>query len=100
MGHTWSIGWAGHSVHHGSEDYNFSVALRQSAIHQFVNWIFYLPLAFFFDPFVYFLQSEFNFLYQFWLHTELIGKLGPFEYIFNTPSQHRVHHGDLFFYFL
>ncbi len=86
--------WAAHSVHHQSEEYNLSVALRQGAFQSFFSWMFYLPLALLgFPPAVFITCSALNTLYQFWIHTRLIGKLGPFEWIFNTPSHHRVHHG-------
>jgi len=92
-GHTVNAFWAMHSIHHSSEEYNLSTALRQSAIHRLVSWAYYLPLAFFFPPAMYLMHDQFNLLYQYWIHTQAIGKLGPLEYILNTPSQHRVHHG-------
>ena len=86
--------WAAHSVHHQSEEYNLSVALRQGAFQSFFSWAFYLPLALLgFPPATFITCSALNTLYQFWIHTRLIGKLGPIEWIFNTPSHHRVHHG-------
>jgi sterol desaturase/sphingolipid hydroxylase (fatty acid hydroxylase superfamily) len=86
--------WAAHSVHHQSEEYNLSVALRQGAFQGFFSWVFYLPLAVLgFAPATFITCSALNTLYQFWIHTRLIGKLGPVEWIFNTPSHHRVHHG-------
>ena len=85
--------WAGHSVHHQSEEYNLSVALRQGAFQGFFSWVFYLPLAVFgVPPTVFITCSALNTLYQFWIHTRLIGNLGPIEWVFNTPSHHRVHH--------
>jgi len=82
------------SVHHQSEQYNLSVALRQGAFQSFFSWAFYLPLAVFgFPPLVFLTCSALNTLYQFWIHTRLIGKLGPLEWVLNTPSHHRVHHG-------
>jgi len=92
-GHTMNLFWAMHGVHHCSEEYNLTCALRQSMIHGWFNWAYYIPLAFFFPPKLFFLHSQFNLLYQFWLHTQVIRKLGPLEYILNSPSQHRVHHG-------
>ncbi|TGE20450.1 sterol desaturase family protein [Hymenobacter aquaticus] len=86
--------WGGHVVHHQSEDYNLSVALRQSSLQGFFTFLFYLPLAvlgFETEFFVY--VSALVTLYQFWIHTEFIGKLGPLEWVLNTPSHHRVHHG-------
>ncbi|NVK28315.1 MAG: sterol desaturase family protein [Flavobacteriia bacterium] len=94
ISHETNLLWLGHVVHHQSEDYNLSVALRQGAVQKVFTSPFYLPLAFIgFAPdwFVYILA--WNTLYQFWIHTEKIGKLGPLEWILNTPSHHRVHHG-------
>ncbi len=94
MSHESNLLWLGHVVHHQSEDYNLSVALRQGAIQKIFTSPFYLPLAFLgFAPewFVYILA--WNTLYQFWIHTEKIGTMGPLEWILNTPSHHRVHHG-------
>lgn len=94
MSHRINIGWATHIVHHQSEEYNLSVALRQSAFQDLFFWVFYLPLAYIgFPPFVYFVCSQFNTIYQFWIHTRVVGKLGPLEWFMNTPSHHRVHHG-------
>jgi sterol desaturase/sphingolipid hydroxylase (fatty acid hydroxylase superfamily) len=92
--HRVNVLWAGHVVHHQSEEYNLSTALRQSWITSVTGAFFYLPIAVAGVPFsVYFASVGVNLLYQFWIHTRLIGKLGPFEWIFNTPSHHRVHHG-------
>lgn len=87
--------WNFHVVHHSSNKYNLSVAVRQSWFSGVAHWIFYLPLAALgFPLWTYLLVHGFNLLYQFWIHTELIDKLPkPVEYIFNTPSHHRVHHG-------
>ncbi len=94
MSHEIGAFWAAHSVHHQSEEYNLSVALRQGSFQSFFSWMFYLPLAVLgFPPAVFITCSALNTLYQFWIHTRLIGKLGPIEWIFNTPSHHRVHHG-------
>ncbi|KAK3106255.1 hypothetical protein FSP39_016156 [Pinctada imbricata] len=92
-GHEVNIFWAGHQTHHSSEDYNLTTALRQSALLKYISWIFYLPLALFVPPSVFLVHSQFNLLYQFWIHTETVDKLGPLEWILNTPSHHRVHHG-------
>ena len=87
--------WASHIVHHQSEEYNLSVALRQSWFQGWFSWVFYLPLAFFgFDPIMFLTISSFNTLYQFWIHTRAIKSMGFLEYIINTPSHHRVHHGS------
>lgn len=95
LSHEISVLWGTHVVHHQSEEYNLSVALRQSATQVFGSFWFYLPLAFFgFDPLSFIVISQIQTLYQFWIHTRLIGKLSSwFEFVFNTPSHHRVHHG-------
>ena len=94
MSHEINLFWGGHVVHHQSEDYNFSVALRQSAFQVIWTFAFYLPLAIIgFHPIDFVLMAALVTVYQFWIHTETIGKLGPLEWIFNTPSHHRVHHG-------
>ncbi|XP_065398325.1 alkylglycerol monooxygenase isoform X3 [Macaca fascicularis] len=93
MAHEVNIMWAGHQTHHSSEDYNLSTALRQSVLQLYTSWIFYSPLALFIPPSVYAVHLQFNLLYQFWIHTEVINNLGPLELILNTPSHHRVHHG-------
>jgi len=92
-GHEVNFMWASHSTHHSSEDYNLITALRQSVHHKFTNWIFYMPMALFVPPPVFLVHIQFNLLFQFWIHTEVIGDLGILEYIINTPSAHRVHHG-------
>lgn len=87
--------WAAHIVHHQSEEYNLTVALRQSWFQSGFAWIFYLPLAFAgFEPMMFLTVSAFNTLYQFWIHTRAIGNMGILEWILNTPSHHRVHHGS------
>ncbi|XP_047498527.1 alkylglycerol monooxygenase-like, partial [Penaeus chinensis] len=86
--------WASHQVHHSSEDYNLSTALRQSMLQRYFSFVFHLPLALVGVPHAAALvHMQFNLLYQFWIHTELVGKCGPLEWILNTPSHHRVHHG-------
>lgn len=93
IAHEYASPWATHVVHHQSEEYNLAVALRQSAFESCFAWIFYLPLAVIgFPPGWYLAMSGINLLYQFWVHTEAIGKLGPLEWVMNTPSHHRVHH--------
>ncbi|XP_046337405.2 alkylglycerol monooxygenase-like [Haliotis rufescens] len=92
-GHEVNLLWAGHQAHHSSEDYNLTTALRQSAILKLFTWIFYMPMALCVPPSIFCVHNQFNLLYQFWIHTETIEKLGPLEYIINTPSHHRVHHG-------
>ncbi|TNE84816.1 MAG: fatty acid hydroxylase family protein [Deltaproteobacteria bacterium] len=85
--------WATHVVHHQSEEYNLSVALRQSWTDTFTSWPLYLPLALLgVSPFVLVVCRSVNTLYQFWVHTRVIGRLGPLEWFMVTPSNHRVHH--------
>ncbi len=94
MSHEINLFWGGHVVHHQSEEYNLSVALRQSSFQVVWTFAFSLPIALLgFDTIDFLLISALNTLYQFWIHTETINKMGWFEYIFNTPSHHRVHHG-------
>jgi len=91
--HEINLLWAAHQVHHSSEEYNLTTALRQSAFQSFGSWPFNLPLAFFIPPTQAIVHMELNLLYQFWIHTGLVRSIGPLEYIFNTASHHRVHHG-------
>jgi sterol desaturase/sphingolipid hydroxylase (fatty acid hydroxylase superfamily) len=86
--------WATHSVHHQSEEYNLSTALRQSWFSSLTSWIFYAPIAIAGFPTAMFVaMTTINTLYQFWIHTRLVGRLGVLEWFLNTPSHHRVHHG-------
>ena len=95
MSHEVNALWAAHIVHHQSEEYNLTVALRQSWFQGGFSWAFYLPLAFAgFEPIMFLTVSAFNTIYQFWIHTRAIGNMGPLEWIINTPSHHRVHHGS------
>lgn len=93
--HTIRVFWASHVVHHSSEHYNLSTALRQTWT-PFTALPFWLPLAFLgFSPWMILLQQSISLLYQFFIHTERVGKLWrPIEFIMNTPSHHRVHHGS------
>jgi len=86
--------WASHVVHHSSQHYNLSTALRHTWTGKLsFSFIFSLPLALIgFPPEMILFVGAINLLYQFWIHTELIDKMGPFELLFNTPSHHRVHH--------
>lgn len=94
MSHEINLFWSGHVVHHQSEDFNLSVALRQSSFQTIWTAVFYLPLALIgFDPLDFVLMAALTTLYQFWIHTPFINKLGFLEYIIVTPSHHRVHHG-------
>jgi len=95
MSHQVNFLWAAHVVHHQSEEYNLTVALRQSALQPGFSWLFYLPLAVLgVPPLVFFVHASVNTLYQFWIHTRLIDRMGPLELFLNTPSHHRVHHGQ------
>lgn len=94
LAHTWHVFWASHVVHHSSERFNLSTAMRMPtvSIHLYA-WIFALPLAVVgMPPEVFALISMLNLWYQFWLHTERVGKLGWFDRCFGSPSNHRVHH--------
>lgn len=92
--HKVRILWSYHSIHHSSPIYNYSTGLRVSFISSLTGWVFYLPAIIIgFHPYIVTLALLLTLGYQFWLHTEIIGKLGWFEKIFMTPSQHRVHHG-------
>ena len=95
MSHEVNLFWGGHVVHHQSEEYNLSVALRQSSLQVVWTFAFNLPIALLgFNTVDFVLVSAFNTLYQFWIHTETIGKFPRWiEFVFNTPSHHRVHHG-------
>ena len=85
--------WASHVPHHSSRRFNLSTALRQSWT-PFTALPFYLPLVVLGFPIPLVAAAHgINLLYQFWIHTELIERLGPLERILNTPSHHRVHHG-------
>lgn len=86
--------WASHVVHHSSQHYNLTTALRQTWTGQIIGTIlFRTPLIFLgFHPAMVLFVGAINLLYQFWIHTELINRMGPFEWIMNTPSHHRVHH--------
>jgi alkylglycerol monooxygenase len=92
-GHEVALFWAAHVVHHQSEAYNLSTALRQTSSGSFLGWIFYLPMAVAgVPPLVLGIVALVDLLYQFWVHTELVGKLGWFDRVFCAPSNHRVHH--------
>ena len=93
LGHTVALLWAAHVVHHQSEDYNLSTALRQTSSGWVAGWIFYLPMALLgFPPLVFVVVALIDLLYQYWVHTQQIGRLGAFDRWFCAPSNHRVHH--------
>jgi sterol desaturase/sphingolipid hydroxylase (fatty acid hydroxylase superfamily) len=93
LGHESAIFWAAHVVHHQSQEYNLSTALRQTSSGVLLGWIFYLPMAIVGFPVeVFAVAAVIDLLYQYWIHTEQIGKLGWFDRWFASPSNHRVHH--------
>jgi len=93
--HRINVLWAMHVVHHQSEEYNLTTALRQSWLTALVSWVFYAPMALLgFPPLVFVLCLTANTLYQYWIHVRGVGRLGVLEHVLNTPSHHRVHHGS------
>lgn len=92
--HHINILWGGHAPHHSSEEYNLAVALRQGLFQSPLTIPFYLPMGLLgIPPLVYFSVGQLNTIYQFWIHTRIVGKMGFLEFFLNTPSHHRVHHG-------
>jgi sterol desaturase/sphingolipid hydroxylase (fatty acid hydroxylase superfamily) len=93
--HRVNIGWAAHQAHHSSEYMNFGTALRQKW-NPWFELVFWVPLPLLgFAPWTLYVAFGFNLIYQFFVHTELVDKLWrPIEWVFNTPSHHRVHHGS------
>ncbi len=93
--HECRLFWASHVVHHSSQKYNLSTALRQTWTGGFMGFIFWLWLPLVgFSPVMVLTMQAFSLIYQFWVHTQLVQHMGPFEWIFNSPSHHRVHHGS------
>lgn len=94
--HTVRWMWANHAVHHTPEEMTLLSSLRLGWIHVLsFGWIFYVPIVLAgFDPRMIFVLLAVDLHYQFFLHTEAVGKLGPLEWIFNTPAHHRVHHAS------
>jgi|TARA_B110000914_G_scaffold226508_1_gene252351 alkylglycerol monooxygenase len=93
IGHERQIFWASHVAHHQSEEYNLSTALRQTSSSFLLNWIFYVPLFLIGVPAKVFVTvASVNLIYQFWVHSQHIPKLGWYELFFVSPSNHRVHH--------
>jgi hypothetical protein len=93
ISHERNIFWASHVAHHQSEDFNLTTALRQTGTGFICSWVFYIPLFVAgFPPQMFYTIAAVNLLYQFWVHTEHIRTLGWLEWIFITPSNHRVHH--------
>jgi alkylglycerol monooxygenase len=95
ISHVVNVMWAVHGVHHQSEDYNLAVALRQPLLEPITWFLFASVLALLGVPLLVMVVSfGLNLFYQFWIHTQLVGKLPrPIEAVLNTPSHHRVHHG-------
>ncbi len=92
-GHRVAVLWAAHAVHHQSEDYNLGTALRQTSTGFLLGWLFYLPMAALgVPPLVFGVVALIDLLYQFWVHTQQVGRLGWFDRWFCSPSNHRVHH--------
>ena len=92
-GHEVAIFWAAHVVHHQSQSYNLSTALRQTSSGALLGWVFYVPMAVAgVPPLVFAAAALIDLLYQFWVHTEHVPKLGWFDRWFCSPSNHRVHH--------
>ncbi len=95
LGHERTILWAAHVAHHQSEEYILTTALRQTSTGFLFGWIFYIPMFLLGIPAaVVITVGSINLIYQFWVHTEHIGKLGWYEWFFVTPSNHRVHHAQ------
>ncbi|AOW16395.1 C-5 sterol desaturase [Polaribacter vadi] len=94
ISHESRLFWASHVVHHSSQKYNLSTALRQTWSGSFYTFIFWFPLILMgFHPIMVLVQMSISLIYQYWIHTELINKMPKwFEAVFNTPSHHRVHH--------
>jgi alkylglycerol monooxygenase len=91
--HRVAVLWGAHVVHHQSEDYNLGTALRQTSSGFVFGWIFYLPMALAgVPPTVFAVVALIDLLYQFWVHTQQVGRLGWFDRWFVSPSNHRVHH--------
>ena len=92
FGHEWRIMWASHIAHHQSEEFNLSTALRQTGT-DYIGFVFYIPLYLAGIPAAAIVTvGSLNLIYQFWVHTEHIRRVGPLEWILVTPSNHRVHH--------
>ncbi len=94
LSHQVNVLWAAHVVHHQSEDYNLAVALRQAVLTSWTALPFYLPLAVLgVPPLVFAGAHAASILYQFWIHTRLVGRIGgPLGFVLNLPHHHRVHH--------
>jgi len=86
--------WSHHQAHHSAEFYSLVNVFRLPLTQEWLYAFSYIPISLVIPPSLYLVHHQINLLYQFWLHTETIGKVGPLEWVFNTPSHHRVHHGS------
>lgn len=99
LNHQVRLLWSSHVNHHSSVQYNFSVSLRKSwadSLYKFIFWLWLLILGF--PPLMILLMMSISFIYQFWIHTQMVKKLGVLEIFMNTPSHHRVHHASNLIY--
>ena len=95
ISHERQLFWGSHVVHHQSEDYNLSTALRQTSTSFLTTWVFFVPCFVLGMPiYMYVSIASAHLVYQFWVHTQHISKLGLLEWILITPSNHRVHHAQ------
>jgi sterol desaturase/sphingolipid hydroxylase (fatty acid hydroxylase superfamily) len=94
LGHRTQLFWAAHVTHHSSEHFNMSTGWRTSFVHLFYRFIFWSPLCLMgIPPIMVMFIGSVTLVWNFLVHTERVGKLGPLDWWFNTPSTHRVHHG-------
>jgi alkylglycerol monooxygenase len=92
FGHEWRIMWASHIAHHQSEEFNLSTALRQTGT-DYIGFVFYIPMFLIgVPPAAVVTVGSLNLIYQFWVHTEHVRRIGPLEWLLVSPSNHRVHH--------
>jgi sterol desaturase/sphingolipid hydroxylase (fatty acid hydroxylase superfamily) len=95
ISHECRLFWASHVIHHSSQRFNLGTALRQTWTGNFMSFVFWLWLPLIgFPPVMVLTMQAISLLYQFWIHTELVRHMGPLEWVLNTPSHHRVHHGS------
>lgn len=95
ISHTTRFFWAVHVAHHSSEKLNITTSVRGNFLNNLFHGIFWTPMVLFgFAPWIVITTDGLSYFYQVWLHTRIIPKLGPFEWLMNTPSHHRVHHAS------
>lgn len=95
LGHKTRLFWAAHVTHHSSEHFNLSTGWRTNFLHLFYRFLFWSPLCYLgFSPAMILFIESITAMQNFLVHTEKVGKLGVLDRIFNTPSNHRVHHGS------